>query len=152
MGMTSTATRNTCSSMRSWVPWNIRIGQAKSGDLALGILAFLLSVAFAPVYSGAITPRWAVIAIGAPIALSFLKPNKLTVLHATGLALLAWAALSLAWTSNRLDGLGELLQWLFLAQVFVLGARAQSLRPVWIGLALGLGVSSLIGILQISGW
>ena len=98
------------------------------------------------------SPRWALIAVAVPLILLFTRPQRhLTAAHAFGLAVIGWAAVSLTWTANVYDGLDQLLQYLFLAGVFVLGARTADLKPVMTGFAWGIAVSSVSGDHPISG-
>jgi O-antigen ligase len=115
------------------------------------LIGFLLTAIYIPGISGAATtPKWAVLAIGLPLLLlRDGKPSKFTIVHLFGALSLAWSALSLFWTSNRLDGLGELAKLIFLAQAFVYGSRLETLSPIIKGLALGLLPSSIVVLLQI---
>lgn len=118
----------------------------------LAALGFLLSTFFLPIfYGGATTPRWALAAVLLPILLLRESPpsrQQWSAPQVIGLLIVAWGALSLLWTSNIYDGIGELAQWIILAQAFLIGARAESLRPFWLGLAIGLIPSSLLAIWQ----
>ena len=114
------------------------------------LLGFALAVAFVPGwYGAATTPRWALIAVAVPLILLFTRPQRhITAAHAFGLAVIGWAAVSMIWTANVYDGFDQLLQYLFLAGVFVLGARTADLKPVMIGFTWGIAVSSAIALVQ----
>ena len=114
------------------------------------LLGFALAVAFVPGwYGAATTPRWALIAVAVPLILLFTRPQRhITAAHAFGLAVIGWAAVSLTWTANVYDGFDQLLQYLFLAGVFVLGARTADLKPVMTGFTWGIAVSSAIALVQ----
>lgn len=118
----------------------------------LGLFGFLLATAFVPVISGAATsPRWMLAAVLLPVLLfraSAASRGEAVACIVIGLLLMVWAALSLLWTSNILDGLGELAQWLFIAQAFWLGYKTKNIQSFWIGAALGIGVSSILAIMQ----
>ncbi len=117
------------------------------------LFGFALAVAFVPGwYGAATTPRWALIATVVPLLLLFSQPRRFTAAHAWGVGLLVWAALSLLWSANVYDGLHQLFEYLFLAGVFVLGVRTESLNPVMNGMVLGIAVSSVVVVLQWWGW
>ena len=109
------------------------------------IFGFLLAVAFNPfIYAAATVPRWALLSVALPLLLWQQSPSYFTPLHLIGCLLVSWCALSLAWTANGYDGLGELGQLALIAQAFVLGNRLGSMREIFKGLAIGLIVSSLL--------
>ena len=112
------------------------------------IFGFLLAVAYNPfIFNSATQPRWAILAIAVPIMICANQssaPNHLSSLHITGSAYLAWCGLTLAWTPNLWDGLNASIQLLIGVAVFALGARSNTLKPIFAGLALGLMISSLI--------
>ena len=109
-------------------------------------LAFLTSALYWPGVAGAATvPRWAAIALVVPV---LLKDQRLTAPHVAGGLFLVWAALSMAWNTAVLDGMGALLILLMLAACFCLGNQLADLRKIYIGAALGLTVSSAVSIFQ----
>lgn len=119
--------------------------------LTAGVFSFVLPIAFVPWFTlPSDTPKWALVALGS-IAACALRP-RLTVAHLAGLAFLTFAALSLLWTTGPYDGANVLLKLLFLAGFFLIGERLESLRPVWIGLALGFTINSGVAIAQWYGW
>src|ERR1019366_4068091 len=112
------------------------------------IFGFLLAICYNPyIWTAATQPRWSFLAIALPIMI-WCNPssarNHCTLTHALGLTFLAWATLSLLWTPNLPDAFNELIQLLIIAEAFVLGARLNTLRPIFMGLAAGLAISSLI--------
>lgn len=110
-----------------------------------GALGFMVAVAYWPGLDGAaLTPRWAVLAVMLPILLMLVGTRRLTSAHLIGIGLLVWATVSLLWAHSGYDGFGALLKLGILAQAFVLGARLDSLLPIWTGLAIGLVVNSAI--------
>jgi hypothetical protein len=67
--------------------------------------------------------------------------------------LVLWAALTVLWTPIRLDSIDALWQTVALPSVcFCLGSQARSLRPLFYGAAIGLGVSGAVAIVQVLGW
>lgn len=113
------------------------------------IFGLAVAVAFWPgAASGGLQPRWAVMAVGAPLLLAGMRSRGWTLPHLAWLALVAWALLSLSWTANIYDGIGEAAKLGILAMVFAVGARMESLRPIIVGLALGLTVSAVVAAAQ----
>ncbi len=99
----------------------------------------------------ATTPRWALLAAVVPAVAIFTPCRRFTVAHGLGALLLGWAALSLFWTPNGWDGLRIIAELAIFAALFHIGAALPSLRPVYIGAALGLSVSSLLAVMQVLG-
>jgi hypothetical protein len=119
--------------------------------------AFALAVAFVPWFTNAATaPRWALLSVGVPLLVSIFPPyrvvEKIDMATALGLAFLAYAAASLAWTPDPYQGTWLLWQWLLLAGAFTLGSRLSCLRPVVVGAGLGLAISGAIAVAQALGW
>lgn len=108
-------------------------------NIVLGSYSFLLSIFYIPIfYNGATNTRWAWLAVVTPILLLFLDKQKFTLLHFVGSLFVLFAFVSLHWAFNLYDGLNEFLKLLILLQVFILGSRLIDLRPIFIGLAIGL--------------
>ncbi len=114
-------------------------------SMAIGIISFLISIAYWPlidassrwsfVNNAGNSPRWALLAVAIPLLLIFIKSDKnynWTVLI---------ASLSLLWTSNLFDGLEALIHLVILIQVFALGSRLETLKPVFEGLSWGIVVT-----------
>jgi hypothetical protein len=121
----------------------------------MGALGFVMTAAYWPGWiSPAFTPKWAILAVAAPAMLLWSgKTTRLTAAHLAGAVTISWMALTIAWSRAPLDSLNAL--WLFCllpAVCFLLGMQAGSLRPVLIGSAWGLGISSVIAIAQVLGW
>lgn len=122
--------------------------------MAVGILAFLVSVVYVPWWSGAATtPRWAVMAVGAAVLVSArtgtsASPRPITRADIAGLALLAWCAVSLAWSPVFVEAANELMQLGILALLFVVGRRIVSLQPIYIGFGAGMTVNSVVMIAE----
>lgn len=109
------------------------------------ILGFVLAAIYNPyVWTAATNPRWCFLAVALPTLLLSRPPNHVTILHLIGLTLLAWCIFTLTWAANLWDGLNELIQFAILTAAFVFGARSQSLRSIFMGLAFGLSISSLL--------
>ena len=117
------------------------------------IFGFLLTALYVPGIAGAATtPKWALLAVALPVLLLMRgdSPRKFTLSHLFGLGFVAWAAVSLIWTPNRLDGMGELIKLVILTQVFLLGARMEPhhLSSLLCGLAIGLLPSAAVVLIQ----
>lgn len=119
------------------------------GGMLVKITWISLWFAFAVCYwngiSGAATStRWAFLSVLLPILLILnFKRVSFTTLHLIGLLFIGWSILSLLWSSNVYDGIDSLIKLIIIAQVFLLGTYLTSLRDVFIGLGLGITVSSL---------
>lgn len=118
----------------------------------MAFLGFLIAAAYWPGISGAANaPRWALVSVAVP----FLFPDRvrLTTGHVALILLVVWAALSLAWSPQPLDAIPALWVLVLVLGAFCIGGELQSLRPVYIGMALGLGVNSVAAIAQeFYGW
>lgn len=112
------------------------------------IFGFLLAICFDPhLWTAATQPRWALLAVALPLLCAFSSPNHFELSKLLGLLFIAWASLSLIWTANILDGFGELIWILIIAQAYIYGNRLFSLASIFTGLALGITVSSAILII-----
>lgn len=122
---------------------------ARWGGLAFG---FALAAAYWPGISGAATsPRWALAAFVLPLWLMFAGRLKVTVAHLIGALFVAWALATYAWSASPLDTLGAGWKLIVLAAAFCLGGQFETMRPVYVGAAVGLGASALIAALALSG-
>lgn len=116
-------------------------------ETRIGILAFCIGAAFIPgIVSAAVVPRWIAICF-TPFLIEHRK-IPLTINQLLAIAFLGWCCLTLLWSPVPLDGVGRIIQLLILAGVFSFGARLQSMRPVYIGMGLGLWISSAFAIIQ----
>lgn len=118
-------------------------------------LGLLTSVAYVPGFvSPAMSPRWAVLSVmAAGLLLWGQEPVPFTRAHLAGLVLILWSTLSVLWSPVPLDSIDALWQTVALPSVcFCLGSQAKSLRPLFMGAAIGLGVSSAFAIGQALGW
>src|ERR1035438_6650643 len=105
-------------------------------------------VMFVPPYIGAVLPTgWAVLYLAMPVILWHTKIEP-TPIHDMGLLFLLYAGLSLIWSPHGLFGFMQLCA---LASVFVWAYSLDNLRPVIIGLAIGLSVSAVLSVFQFFG-
>lgn len=116
---------------------------------------FLLGLGLTTAYWGgipafAIAPRWAVLCF-CPL-LFMLRPIEMRSAHWVGLAVLGWAALSLAWVPVELEGLDGMAKLLLLASAFMVGSTFADLRPLFAGAAAGMLVNAAVAALQLTGW
>lgn len=114
------------------------------------LFAFLLSIAFWP---GALDPasvlRWAVLAVGAALYIAYREPDLRAARILVPTLLIAMA--SVLWVPDRLFWVDDAIHLAILTVVFTIGATEEDLTPAWRGLAAGVGVSSLIAIMQALG-
>lgn len=112
-------------------------------NIVLSSYSFFLSICFIPFfYGGATNVRWIYLALTTPLLVLLSKLNKFTILHLTGLLFFTWSFITILWSFNQYDSINQLFNLLVITQVFVLGSRLESLKEIFVGLALGLGVSS----------
>lgn len=116
----------------------------------MGLLAFLVSALYWPGIAGAATtPRWAL--LFAVIPWLVIRP-RWTAPHAVGAALLIWAAFSLQWSPELVDGIGAIFTLSLLALLFCVGWQLDDLRPVYWGAGLGIALSGPVAALQLNGY
>lgn len=118
----------------------------------MGVLAFLLSIMFIPgLPSAATAPRWSLLALVVPF-MWYRHPGPFTIGHLLGLIFLAWCALTLVWSFDPMEGVQHIGKFVLLGLLFCVGAGLRDLRSVYIGAALGVGVNSVLIVLQYYGW
>jgi O-antigen ligase len=114
------------------------------------ILGFLVTALYWPGIAGAATtPRWGLLAIVLPLLLLGRPKQEITAGHILGFLFLAWSAVSVLWTPNKLDGLYECAKLIILAQAFCMGCSV-NLRSCVGGMAVGLLPSTVL--LMIEPW
>ena len=119
---------------------------------ALGVAALLVSVAYIPGIAGAgFTSRWLVLAV-CSVFLFGIVHIRYTPAHRWGIALLAYAFVSIAFEPVFWEGLNGFLQLLILGLIFTLGSQATDLRPVYAGFALGITINLLFVVPQMFGY
>lgn len=119
-----------------------------------GLLSFLVTVVYLPgALSPAIAPRWDIIIAGTPLVL-FLSPFSIRLSPSLSLlgGFLAYAIISVLWTSDTYAGIDEVIHWCALSAAVILGARLDSLRPIFVGIVLGLGINSVAALFQYLGY
>lgn len=115
------------------------------------IFGAILTALYIPGIPGcALQSRWDYLAIALPLMMLVGKsePFRLTALHLLGALFVLWSAISLAWTSNLMDGAGELIELIILAMAFLYGARLENLDPIIKGMAIGLIPSAIVAVIQ----
>jgi hypothetical protein len=132
------------------------MGMAITNERLLGLLAFVVAIALWPsAPGGALVLRWCVLALFLCVMFVLRMPERqaMTPGHICGLALMIWGFASLSWTIQIFDGANEFLQWELVAvPAFLFGATVLSLREVYIGLSLGVSVSTVFAIFQTLGY
>lgn len=122
----------------------------------LGLFGFALMAAYWPWANAATSPRWLVL-VAALFLLPLLpldrnwQPPALTWLHLLGGAFILWAWASWLWSAAPYDTMGRLTEITIYTGIFILGSWLPNLRAFWIGAALGIGVSSVLVILDVAG-
>lgn len=116
------------------------------------LFGFFLAIAYIPgIFGAAIMTGWLYLFITIPFWVFFVQAD-LKNTHIYGLLFLVYAFLSLLWTFNLSIAYFFLLQLFVLAAVFYVGSTVKDLKPIVIGLTVGLGVSDLVGIGQYLGY
>ncbi len=111
----------------------------------LGGLSFLATALYWPgTISPSEAPRFALLALVPFLLCGF----RFTAAHAVGLVFILWAALSFVWTPAPLDAINALLVFMVLGCCFCLGSQVENMRPLYIGAAFGLSISSSIAMVQ----
>lgn len=98
----------------------------------------------------AIPTQYAVLSAVLPFTLW--RQGQLTVFHGLGIALVVYAAISLAWNTDIYGGVYGLWVLCILALCFWLGSTLHSLKDVYAGLAVGGIVSSAVAVAQAFGF
>lgn len=115
----------------------------------LGLLTILCSV---PGFTWATIPApwWFLSCV---MSLAFFLPGQMRAVHWLGITFLAYAVASAMWSPiSYLSGEG-LWHWLFIiAPTFWLGSVLSNLRPIFVGMAVGLTVSSAVSIVNHFGY
>lgn len=113
-------------------------------------LGLLIPLAYIPNFTGRdILTGWEVLSLALPFF--FIRQLRLGIGHYLGLAFLAYATLALVWTEIPVQGVWDLWLLFILAGCFLLGASHDS-RPLYLGVALSVGVSTIVAIPQSLGW
>lgn len=114
---------------------------------SIPFLAFAVASIYVPDISGAATtPKWALLSIFVPIL--WPRGIPLTWGHLTVLALLFWAAVSVLWSPEELHSVPALWTFVLLAGIFFIGSDMEDIGPVFVGLSLGLSLSSVAAVAQ----
>lgn len=119
------------------------------------VLGLAVTGAYWPwLWSPAMVPKFAALSILAPALLLYRQQQiPLTRAHLFGCLLMAWAAVSVSWSSVPVYSLNGLWLGVILPAIcFCLGSQAATLRPLFIGAGLGMAVSSAVSIGQLAGW
>jgi hypothetical protein len=114
-------------------------------------LGLVLCVCYVPGITGATIPtQWGVLAVvGAAAAW---RSGSVTQLHWLGIWFIFFTVLSLTWAVNFYDSVWGFFIVLIWAGSFWLGSTLESIGDLWKGLAIGLTVSSVVALAQLSGF
>lgn len=114
-------------------------------------LGLLVTLCFVPGVTGfAVLPHYSILGVVIPVLL-FRSKIEITPLHICGLLFLLWAALSLTWAENRLDGIYALYKIVVIALIFCYGSTLADIRPIILGVCLGMAVQALVAGLSVFG-
>lgn len=122
------------------------------------IFGFALAAVYCPaIVGGTAVPRWLLLAAVVPVVLicaSFAgRVIEVTWAHVLGAMLLGWAALTMLWSANHYDSVDALWKLALLGGCFALGSMTDDARPLFIGLGLGVAVSSVFVLVEFAtGW
>ena len=112
------------------------------------LLVFLICIAYWPrIIDYANVPKWGLAAIGLSGLFMFIRV-RMTPTHWIGMGILAWAALSLAWTPVIYDSINGLIQLLIVALAFLVGAELDDPKPIYVALGLGVAVNAILALAQ----
>lgn len=75
-----------------------------------------------------------------------------TTYHRLGIVFVAYACVATIWSPNPMFAVYGLWQVMVWGLAFWLGSTSPSLAPLWRGMAVGLGVSSMVAVAQSLGW
>lgn len=124
----------------------------RGSDALLFVFGFALMAAFWPGIAGAATtPRWIVAGL-LGFAWFAMPRSPWTMSAAIGLALLGWLLASLSWSAGALDGVDTTLKLGLAVIAFAVGLHVADLRPLFVGAAVGLAISSAVAVAQAFGW
>ncbi len=115
------------------------------------LLGLLLPICFVPGYTGASIPtQWALLSLVLPLSLP--HAGWVTCWHRLGIAFLAYAILSILWSINLYSAVYGLWLVAIWACAFWWGSTKQCLDPLWLGLGLGLTISTGFAVAQALGY
>ena len=116
------------------------------------LFGFAIAVAYWPGISGAATsPRWAVAAFLAAILAMTWERIRFTWAHLIGALFLCWSFATYAWSLSPFDTIGASWKLIIAGCAFCVGTQTPKLRPVYVGAAIGLIVSTFVALAQWSG-
>lgn len=119
----------------------------------MGVFAFALAIFFVPAFPAAATaPRWALLAFTLPALCISRSLLRISGGHVLGALFITWAAVTMLWTPERFDGYDTLFKFCLLGGAFYVGSTMTTLRPVYIGAAIGLAISAAFMMAQLGGW
>ena len=114
----------------------------------LFLLGFGVTIAYIPgIVGAAISTGWLFLFISCPILFLWCD-FKL----GWGFAFICYAALSLLWTETFTLSIFNFLQYSILGIIFIIGQNIKDLKPIFKGIALGVGLSSIAAIFQYFGY
>lgn len=114
----------------------------------MATFGFLLATCFIPAWTGAAIPTgWVLLSCTLPFLLW--RRVELSYEHAIGLLFLAYAFLSLTWAPVYVQGVFDLWGLSILGAAFAFGWACSSANRLYVGLAVGVGLSTGFAIAQL---
>jgi len=118
----------------------------------MALFGFVLAICFIPGWTGfAIPTGWVLLSCTLPLLMW--RKVEVGLEHVLGLAFLAYAVLSLLWTPIPQQGVWDLWNLAILGGCFMFGSTKVDATGLYVGLACGVGVSTLLAFFQeYAGW
>lgn len=120
----------------------------------MSALGFIVATAFWPgILSSAVAPRWVAVAILPPL---LCRLDLAAIRPAFAFGLLVWvayAALSVVWSVDKLTAGNEVFHLLFLVSVALMAAGAEDISGLLLGFSIGVSLSGILAAVQFfAGW
>lgn len=114
----------------------------------MSTFGFLLSTCFIPAWTGAAIPTgWVLLSCTLPFLLW--RRVELSYESAIGAIFIGYVSLSLLWAPVFVQGVFDLWQLSILAGAFLFGATRQDSKHLYLGLAAGVGISTVFAVFQL---
>ena len=125
----------------------------KADRITVSLFSFAVIVAFWPgLLSAGTAPRWSLLAVGVPLLARLDRVVLSWRLGALLLGGISYCLIGLLANGFPFNGDYDFFHLLILVGVVVAAAGMDDIEPMLVGATLGIGVSSLLVIVQMSGW
>ena len=118
------------------------------------ILSFLITVLYWPDFvAPANNPKWVFLSAVIPLILLF-RTVQWTRAHKIGAAWLAWAAITVFWSTSTPDAVMRLWQFMLAGGIFAIGSTLteKQIGRCLIAFCIGVSVNAVVGTLQAADW